>query len=97
MVLLDAALHLVYVPPYRCRYAHRRLARLGSPIHGSPRGADRATLSSAQGGLEPHRRPRAVDSASSRDGKHRGRRLADVASSSSSQLVLLARRKASLW
>jgi hypothetical protein len=29
MVLLDAALHLVYELPYRCRYAHRRLARLG--------------------------------------------------------------------
>jgi hypothetical protein len=30
MVLLDAALHLVYELPYRCHYAHGRLARLGS-------------------------------------------------------------------
>src|SRR5262249_20162377 len=47
MVLLDAALHLVYELPYRCQYAHRRLARLGSPRSWSPHGADRAALPSA--------------------------------------------------
>jgi hypothetical protein len=47
MVLLDAGLHLVYELPYRCRYAHRRLARLGSSKLWSPHGADRAALPSA--------------------------------------------------
>jgi type I restriction enzyme, R subunit len=39
---LHAGPHLVYELPYRCRYAHRRLARLGSPRSWSPRGVDRA-------------------------------------------------------
>jgi hypothetical protein len=47
MVLLDATVHLDYELAYRCRYAHRRLARLGSPRSWSPHGADRAALSSA--------------------------------------------------
>jgi hypothetical protein len=47
MVLLDAALHLVYESSYRCRHAHRRLARRGSPRSWSPHGADRAALPSA--------------------------------------------------
>src|SRR5215471_16324223 len=47
MVLLDATLLLVYELPHRCRFAHRRLARLGSPRSWSPRGADRAALPSA--------------------------------------------------
>jgi hypothetical protein len=34
---LGAALHL-YELPYRCHYAHRRLARLGSPRSWSPHG-----------------------------------------------------------
>ena len=50
MILLDAALHLVYESSYRCQYAHRHLARLGSPRSWSPHGADRAALSSAAGG-----------------------------------------------
>ena len=48
MVLLDVAVHLVYELPYRCHYAHRHLARLGSLKSWSPRGADRAALSSGQ-------------------------------------------------
>ena len=42
MVLLDAALHLVYELSYRRYYAHRRLARLGSSGSWSPHRADRA-------------------------------------------------------
>jgi len=38
MVLLDTALHTVYELPYRCHYAHRRLARLGSSRSWSPHG-----------------------------------------------------------
>jgi len=60
MVLLDATLHLVYELLYRCRYAHRRLARRGSPISWSPRGATVPRFI-GQAGLEVHRRPRAVD------------------------------------
>src|SRR5262245_47022830 len=54
MVLLGAALHLVYELPYRCRYAHRRLARLGSPRSWSPHEAGRAALSSASRSTHPN-------------------------------------------
>ena len=49
MVLLDAALHLVYESSYRCHYAHRHLARHDSSRSWSPHGADRAALSSKNG------------------------------------------------
>jgi hypothetical protein len=45
IVLLDATRHLVYELPYRCRYAHRRPARLGSSKSWSPhRGPCRASI-----------------------------------------------------
>jgi hypothetical protein len=66
MVLLDAALHLVYELPYRCHYAHRRLARLGSSRSWSPQGRPcRAFI--AQPRLEAFRCTRAVDPARSHD------------------------------
>jgi len=47
---LYAGLNLVYELLYRCRYAHRRLARHGSPRSWSPHGADRAALLRSQNG-----------------------------------------------